>query len=58
MKENWDGPIVLKGIQDLEDAKRAIEIGVQGIVVSNHGGMFAFLPSFAGLKKQVRSSAD
>lgn len=38
LKEHWDGPIVLKGIQTVQDAKRAAEVGVQGIVVSNHGG--------------------
>lgn len=38
LKKNWDGPIVLKGIQHVEDAKMAVEVGVQGIVVSNHGG--------------------
>ncbi|KAH0261158.1 FMN-dependent alpha-hydroxy acid dehydrogenase, partial [Aureobasidium melanogenum] len=38
LKDNWDGPIVLKGIQHPEDARRAVEVGVQGIVVSNHGG--------------------
>jgi lactate 2-monooxygenase len=38
LKEHWDGPIVLKGIQTLSDARRAVEVGVQGIVVSNHGG--------------------
>lgn len=32
------GPIVLKGIQTVEDAKKSVELGVQGIVVSNHGG--------------------
>ncbi len=31
-------PIVLKGIQCGEDAVKAVEYGVQGIVVSNHGG--------------------
>ncbi|MBX3093152.1 MAG: alpha-hydroxy-acid oxidizing protein [Cryobacterium sp.] len=31
-------PIVLKGVQHVDDAKRAIQIGVDGIVVSNHGG--------------------
>jgi L-lactate dehydrogenase (cytochrome) len=34
----WDGPIVLKGIQTVEDAVRATEMGVQGIGLSNHGG--------------------
>ena len=38
LKENWDGPIVLKGIQHREDAIKALDAGVQGIVVSNHGG--------------------
>ncbi|KAI4156153.1 MAG: hypothetical protein LQ340_000490 [Diploschistes diacapsis] len=38
LQQEWDGPIVLKGIQSVEDAKKCVEIGVQGIVVSNHGG--------------------
>lgn len=38
LKSHWDGPIVLKGIQSVADARRAVEAGVQGIVVSNHGG--------------------
>lgn len=38
LKEHWDGPIVLKGIQSVGDARKAVEAGVQGIVVSNHGG--------------------
>lgn len=38
LQEHWDGPIVLKGIQSIADAKRAVEAGVQGVVVSNHGG--------------------
>ena len=36
--KRWDGKIVLKGILDVEDAKRAASEGVDGIVVSNHGG--------------------
>lgn len=38
LKKEWDGPIVLKGIQHVEDAKLAVEAGMQGIIVSNHGG--------------------
>jgi L-lactate dehydrogenase (cytochrome) len=34
----WDGPIVVKGITDVGDARRAVEEGATGIVVSNHGG--------------------
>jgi L-lactate dehydrogenase (cytochrome) len=38
IRERWTGKLVLKGILDVEDAKRAAEEGVDGIVVSNHGG--------------------
>ncbi len=34
----WSGPIVLKGIQSVDDAVRAVDAGVQGIALSNHGG--------------------
>ncbi len=34
----WDGKLVLKGIMDAEDARRAIDVGADAIVVSNHGG--------------------
>jgi L-lactate dehydrogenase (cytochrome) len=34
----WDGPLALKGILDAEDAKLAVEHGVQAVIVSNHGG--------------------
>jgi lactate 2-monooxygenase len=38
LRDHWDGPIVLKGICSTEDAKLAAEAGMDGIVVSNHGG--------------------
>ncbi|GAW12277.1 hypothetical protein ANO14919_016400 [Xylariales sp. No.14919] len=38
IKKHWDGPIVLKGIQHPDDAVLAVQHGVSGIVVSNHGG--------------------
>jgi lactate 2-monooxygenase len=38
LRKYWDGPIVLKGIQTVEDAHRAIDHGMDGIIVSNHGG--------------------
>lgn len=38
LREHWDGPIVLKGIQHVDDARRAGDAGMDGIVVSNHGG--------------------
>ena len=38
LRERWPGPIVLKGIQHVDDARLARDHGVEGIVVSNHGG--------------------
>jgi isopentenyl diphosphate isomerase/L-lactate dehydrogenase-like FMN-dependent dehydrogenase len=38
LREHWDGPIVLKGVQHPDDAVRAVEAGMDGVVVSNHGG--------------------
>jgi isopentenyl diphosphate isomerase/L-lactate dehydrogenase-like FMN-dependent dehydrogenase len=38
LQQHWDGPIVLKGIQTVADAQKCVELGIQGIVVSNHGG--------------------
>ena len=34
----WDGPVILKGILDPDDAKKALAVGADAIVVSNHGG--------------------
>jgi L-lactate dehydrogenase (cytochrome) len=38
LRSAWDGPIVIKGIQTVEDARLAAEAGVEAIVLSNHGG--------------------
>ncbi len=38
LRTMWDGPIVLKGIQTVADAKQAVALGVEGIGLSNHGG--------------------
>jgi L-lactate dehydrogenase (cytochrome) len=38
IRETWRGPIILKGILDAEDAELACKSGIDGIVVSNHGG--------------------
>jgi L-lactate dehydrogenase (cytochrome) len=37
-QEHWSGPIILKGIQTVEDARLAAEAGVDAIALSNHGG--------------------
>ena len=38
VKAQWGGKLILKGIQDVEDAKLAVQSGADAIVVSNHGG--------------------
>jgi len=38
VRQRWPGPLVLKGILDPDDAREAVARGVDGIVVSNHGG--------------------
>ena len=38
VKRQWGGPLILKGILDPDDARQALASGVDGIVVSNHGG--------------------
>ena len=38
VREHWDGPIALKGVLHPDDARRAIDAGIEGILVSNHGG--------------------
>jgi L-lactate dehydrogenase (cytochrome) len=38
IRDYWQGPMLLKGIMHVEDAAQALDIGMDGIVVSNHGG--------------------
>jgi L-lactate dehydrogenase (cytochrome) len=38
IRDNWKGRLVVKGVLDPDDARRAVDAGVDGIVVSNHGG--------------------
>jgi L-lactate dehydrogenase (cytochrome) len=38
IRSEWKGPLIIKGILDPEDAREAVAIGADGIVVSNHGG--------------------
>lgn len=37
-REMWDGPLIIKGIMEPEDARKCVELGADAIVVSNHGG--------------------
>ncbi len=38
IKEQWGGKLILKGIQEVEDARRAVDSGADALIVSNHGG--------------------
>ncbi|MCH9693318.1 MAG: alpha-hydroxy-acid oxidizing protein [Gammaproteobacteria bacterium] len=38
IRDHWDGPILLKGILDPEDARKAADLQIDGLIVSNHGG--------------------
>jgi L-lactate dehydrogenase (cytochrome) len=53
VRERWPGPIALKGILDVEDARAARSAGVEGIVVSNHGGR-----QLDGAPSSIRVLAD
>lgn len=38
LRDVWDGPLVVKGVQHVDDARKLVDLGVDGIVLSNHGG--------------------
>jgi L-lactate dehydrogenase (cytochrome) len=38
VRERWPGPLVIKGVLDADDAREAVRLGADGLVVSNHGG--------------------
>lgn len=38
IQDKWQGKIVIKGIASVEDAQTAVDLGIDGIIVSNHGG--------------------
>ncbi|KAJ7505860.1 oxidoreductase [Mycena galericulata] len=57
IREHWEGPLVLKGIQSVQDAEKSLDYGVNGIIVSNHGGrqVDGALPSLTALARIMRS---
>jgi L-lactate dehydrogenase (cytochrome) len=38
LRAEWQGPLIIKGVLDVEDAREAVKLGADGLVVSNHGG--------------------
>ncbi len=60
LKEKWGGKLILKGILDPDDAKKAVEIGADAIIVSNHGGrqLDGALSAIRMLPQIVRAVGD
>ncbi|HSG88041.1 MAG TPA: L-lactate dehydrogenase [Pseudomonadales bacterium] len=38
LRDHWDGPLLIKGVMEADDARAAVDCGAEGVVVSNHGG--------------------
>jgi L-lactate dehydrogenase (cytochrome) len=60
IREAWNGPIVIKGIHTAEDAQRAVDMGADALVVSNHGGrqLDGVAPSLRVLPEVVNAVGD
>lgn len=60
LKEKWGGKLILKGILEPEDAEKAVEVGADAIIVSNHGGrqLDGAMPAIRMLPKIVRAVGD
>jgi L-lactate dehydrogenase (cytochrome)/(S)-mandelate dehydrogenase len=57
VRRQWDGPLLIKGLLHPEDARRAVQAGVDGVIVSNHGGrqLDGALPSLRALPGVVQA---
>jgi L-lactate dehydrogenase (cytochrome) len=60
IKDRWGGKLILKGILDPEDAERALQVGADAMIVSNHGGrqLDGALSSIAALPSIVRTVGE
>ena len=60
IRQAWNGPIVIKGIHTAEDARRAVDMGADALVVSNHGGrqLDGVAPSLCVLPEVVAAVGD
>ena len=60
IREAWKGPIVIKGVHTGEDARRAVDVGADALVVSNHGGrqLDGVAPSLRVLLEVLASVGD
>ena len=60
IRQAWGGPIVIKGIHTADDARRAVDVGANALVVSNHGGrqLDGVAPTLRILAEVVASAGD
>jgi L-lactate dehydrogenase (cytochrome) len=60
IREAWNGPIVVKGVHTGDDARRAVDAGADGVIVSNHGGrqLDGVAPSLRVLPEVVSAVGD
>ncbi len=60
IRDQWGGKLILKGVLDAEDARMALDVGADGLVVSNHGGrqLDGALSSIRVLPQIVRAVGD
>ncbi|HSS17820.1 MAG TPA: alpha-hydroxy acid oxidase [Candidatus Dormibacteraeota bacterium] len=60
IRQAWNGPIVIKGIHTADDARRAVDVGANALVVSNHGGrqLDCVAPTLRILPEVVASVGD
>ncbi len=60
IREHWDGPIIMKGIVSVHSARRAVDEGIDAIVVSNHGGnsLDGMVPTIEALPPIVDAVGD
>ncbi len=60
IRKLWDGPLILKGVQHEPDMKAAIDMGIDGVVISNHGGrqLDAAPSSVQSLQKLAHYGSD
>ena len=60
IRRAWDGPIVIKGVHTRDDARRAVDVGANALVVSNHGGrqLDSVPPTLRILPEVVASVGD
>ena len=63
IRERWTGPLLVKGVLDPDDAERCVDVGADGVVVSNHGGRQldrapAAIDALPGVAERIGTRAD